>query len=231
MQLEASGDLFELVKEHITLFDMLKQVAPASFQAIRSREVGHKIPCPFAEARHAKGADKNPSAKFFPETQSVYCWTCHGSWDVISLYAEYREMYRTAEDGTPEPDGHGGYKLAYGQAALALSREYQLDYQVPDWYSRLRRTIGVLKESQREAPTTNQTRKLSEAYAQKLRAATPSTLCAAAVEDYALGIIPDGSWIGIERDMHVWFEWFQELLATTGSAAILPPHETSPQPT
>ena len=93
-----SDGLFELVKEHVTLFDMLERFAPESYRAVRTRDVGHKIPCPFAADRHSRGADSHPSAKFFPENQSLYCWSCHGNWDAISLYAEARKIYKVADD-------------------------------------------------------------------------------------------------------------------------------------
>ena len=207
-----SEGLFELVQEHVTIFDMLERFAPVSYRAIRSKNVGHKIPCPFAETRHPNGADPHPSAKFFPETQSCYCWSCHGSWDVISFYAEAKGMFKKDEEGRPLPDPKGGFQLNYGGAAHELAREFQLDYKVPDWYSRLRKTVQVLKASQRQAPTTNQARKLTEVYATKLQSHAAPTLLAAAVEDYALGEVPAGSWVGAERDMHSWFEQAGTLL-------------------
>ena len=217
-----SEGLFELVREHVTIFDMMERFSPESYRAVRSEAVGHKIPCPFAETRHPKGSDPHPSAKFFPETQSVYCWSCQGSWDVISYYAEARDMFKRDDQGRKIVDTRGGYKLDYGKAAYELGREYQLDYKVPDWYGRLRKTISVLKESQRQAPTPPQTHKLNDMYATKLQARSAPTLVCQAVEDYALGSMPRGSWVGIERDMHSWFSWAENVLEVTGASRYTP---------
>ena len=207
-----SDGLFELIQEHVSIFDMMEKYAPASYKAVRSHDVGHKIPCPFAANRHARGADNSPSAKFFPDNDSVYCWTCHGSWDVIAFYAEAKGLYKLDDDGRPLPNPKGGYQLNYGRAAHELAREYQLDFAVPDWYSRLRKTVASLKSQQRPVPVLAQTRRLSDVYAGKVQALTPQTVLGAAIQDYALGCLPDGSWEGIERDMHEWFEWTSGLL-------------------
>jgi hypothetical protein len=217
-----SDHLFDLIKEHVSIFDMMKEYAPDSYAAVRSEQVGHKIPCPFAADRHARGADSSPSAKFFPENQSLYCWTCHGSWDVIAFYAEANQLYKEDEQGRPMHDAKGGYQLNYGRAAGELGRKYQIDYVVPDWYSKLRRTIGALKHAERPVPALAQTRSLSDVYAAKAQGITPDTVLGLAVQDYAMGCKPDGSWSGVERDMHEWYEWFSGVLAEVSPPSYTP---------
>lgn len=206
--------LFDLIKEHVSIFDMMERYAPESYKAVRSEDSGHKIPCPFAEQRHPKGADPHPSAKFFPETQSIYCWSCLGSWDVIAFYAEARGLYRTDDNDNPLASDRGGYQLDYGRAAYELGREFQLEYKAPDWYTRLKRITATLKQPRRQAPDANQVRGLISVYEAKMR--RPETVLEAAAHDYAMGYMPAGSWVGIERDMHVWFERSQELVTVAG---------------
>jgi DNA primase len=38
--------------------------------------------CPF------HGTDRKPSARYYRATQSIFCWKCHKSWDVISFIME-----------------------------------------------------------------------------------------------------------------------------------------------
>lgn len=203
--------LFDQIHEHVGIVDMMKRYAPDSYSAIRSPDVGHKIPCPFADHRHPKGADPHPSAKFFPETESVYCWSCLGSWDVIAFYAEANHLYKTDPNGNPLAADKGGYQLDYGRAAKELAKEFQLEYKAPDWYSRLKRTVAALREPSRKAPKINQVRQLVTIYERKL--SVPATPLAAAASDYCLGQMPVGEWSGIERDLHEWYEWTDEVVS------------------
>jgi DNA primase len=45
-----------------------------------------QIHCPF------HGADINRSARVYPETDSVYCFTCDKSWDVINFVKDQEEL-------------------------------------------------------------------------------------------------------------------------------------------
>lgn len=202
--------LFDLIKEHVSIFDMLQKYSPESYAVVRSQRVGHKIPCPFAQDRHAKGTDSSPSAKFFPETGSVYCWTCSGSWDVIAFYAEANQMFKKDSSGKTIPDKTGNFQLDYGAAAARLASEYDLDYKAPDWYSRLKKTITVLKQPSRQAPEANKVRDLISIYESKLK--RPDNFLQVAAHCHLLPEIPSGSWVGIERDMHQWYEMSSELM-------------------
>lgn len=38
------------------------------------------------------GKDNKPSARFYKETQSCYCWVCHKRWDVISFIGDKESL-------------------------------------------------------------------------------------------------------------------------------------------
>lgn len=204
--------LFDAIKENVSIMDMLQKYAPDSFSHVRSTRVGHKIPCPFAATRHAGGADSSPSAKFFPESDSIFCWACTCSWDVIAFYAEAHELYKLDDAGKPIPHDDGHYRLDYGKAASRLAREYSLDFKTPDWYARLKKTISVLKQPEQKPPAPNKVRDLAVIYETKF--ARPDTSIAVAAYAYVLGQAPTGSWVGVERDLHEWYQAAQGLLDT-----------------
>jgi len=65
------------------------------FQALRdigvnvdSQEISFQINCPF------HGSDKNPSARVYPETNSMYCFTCKCTYDPVGVYAAHFEITR-----------------------------------------------------------------------------------------------------------------------------------------
>ncbi len=67
-----------------------------------------QLRCPF------HGKDRKPSARYYRETQTMFCWVCHKSWDVIRFVMEKEQMY-------------------YKTALLHIVNKYQLDISViPD---------------------------------------------------------------------------------------------------
>lgn len=220
-----SDDLLDLIREHVTIFEMLEEFRPESYAAIRSRTVGHKIPCPFAAQRHGKASDNRPSAKFFPENNSVYCWSCHGSWDVIALYAEANEQYKLDDQGRPLPDGRGGNQLDYGRAAADLAKRKGLEFKAPDWYRRLKASVRVLSQPPQAMPHT-QWEKLCRNYRDRLCtwafwSDDPlDRVVVAEVYAHVLDSIPLGGQPGAERDLHTWFEWAQSMLTAQATRAV-----------
>ena len=54
---------------------------------LERRDKPHQIRCPFPFG-HARG-DMNPSARVFPETNKIYCFTEAKGWDVIDAVGQY----------------------------------------------------------------------------------------------------------------------------------------------
>jgi len=46
-----------------------------------------QLRCPF------HGKDNKPSARFYKNTQSMFCWVCYKSWDVIQFVMEKEQIY------------------------------------------------------------------------------------------------------------------------------------------
>lgn len=64
--------------------------------------------CPF------HGKDNKPSARYYRETQSMFCWVCHKSWNVIGFIMDIEQLY-------------------YKGALLYIVNRYQLDISlIPD---------------------------------------------------------------------------------------------------
>lgn len=71
-------DNIAAVKTAVKMVDLLKFhgiVVPADTQT--------QLSCPF------HGADAHPSARVYSDTNSLFCWTCHKVWDVISAEMEF----------------------------------------------------------------------------------------------------------------------------------------------
>ena len=67
-----------------------------------------QLRCPF------HGQDNKPSARYYRETQSMFCWVCHKRWDVIGFIMEMEQVY-------------------YKSALLYIVNKYQLDVSsIPD---------------------------------------------------------------------------------------------------
>jgi len=46
-----------------------------------------QLRCPF------HGKDNKPSARYYRATQSMFCWVCYKSWDVIQFIMEKEQLY------------------------------------------------------------------------------------------------------------------------------------------
>lgn len=46
-----------------------------------------QLRCPF------HGKDNKPSARYYRATQSMFCWVCYRSWDVIQFIMEIEQLY------------------------------------------------------------------------------------------------------------------------------------------
>ena len=73
-------ELRELVCSKASLADLLEE----NGHSLRTPTSEEQISCPF------HGTDASPSARHYPETNSMHCFTCKKSWDPISFVMEYR---------------------------------------------------------------------------------------------------------------------------------------------
>lgn len=73
--------LKDLILEQIDLGEVMQQ---HNVDFVFNPEKAHEVQfrCPF------HGKDNKPSARYYRETQSAYCWVCHKSFDVIGFIME-----------------------------------------------------------------------------------------------------------------------------------------------
>lgn len=122
-------DLIERIKNEVSIYDLCDE----SGIKYLSRDKQHQISCPF------HGKDRNASARIYPESNSIHCFYCGESWDVISFWARANEWY--VEEGTSsKPD--------IGKAINDLARKYKLFDKKPDWKSSLDKTLKSLSVQQ-----------------------------------------------------------------------------------
>lgn len=75
----------ELIKQHVTLGELLRAKG-----RITNTMDEEQLSCLF------HGADRKKSARYYRQTDSMYCWTCKKSWDVFS-YTEQMESLNFAQ--------------------------------------------------------------------------------------------------------------------------------------
>lgn len=69
----------------ITIFDALRE---AGVSVPYESELSFQIRCPF----HKGGQELGPSARVYPDTQSMYCFTEHKSWNPVAVLAAHYEI-------------------------------------------------------------------------------------------------------------------------------------------
>lgn len=72
----------ELIDSSVGLNILLEKTGQASVQTQKPEQIS----CPF------HGVDASKSARYYPETNSMYCWTCKKSWTPIFYWMEYQEI-------------------------------------------------------------------------------------------------------------------------------------------
>jgi hypothetical protein len=77
--------LKELVLEKVSLADVLKSY---DVDFMYSPDLADEVQfrCPI------HGRDNKPSARYYRETQTCYCWVCQKKWDVISFVRDKEEL-------------------------------------------------------------------------------------------------------------------------------------------
>lgn len=71
--------LKEHVKKHITLGTLLKNLGTITYDIDEEQ-----VSCPF------HGVDNKKSARYYKETDTVYCWVCKKVWNVFSYTSQKR---------------------------------------------------------------------------------------------------------------------------------------------
>jgi len=108
--------LFEQVKDAVSIYDLLDRTNPPV--RYETQEKPCKINCPF------HGADVHKSCQVFPESNSIWCYTCSRGWDVLDYWAEANGWWR-------EKDKKEVRDVA--KAARDLADEYGVENDRTDW--------------------------------------------------------------------------------------------------
>ena len=97
-------------------------------QALRATDIdapdkttSFQIRCPF----HKGGAELAPSARVYPDTNSIHCFTCHRSWSPVTLLAEHLDVsYREALTIVRAKYGDPGVTLLLHQRVQEIITEH-----------------------------------------------------------------------------------------------------------
>lgn len=122
-------DLIERIKDDVSIHDLCDEMGIKYL----SRDKEQQISCPF------HGADRNASARIYPDSNSIHCFYCGETWDVISFWARANEWW-VEEGAEARPD--------MGRAITDLAQKYKLFTKRPDWESALNKTLSILNTQQ-----------------------------------------------------------------------------------
>ena len=111
----------EAIKEQVRMAEVLRDY---HVQFLNSGEP-EQIHCPF------HGADINRSARFYPENDSVYCWVCDHTWDVIDFVKDKEE-------------------LAFVETVRLMKAKYTVVIETPDYVSRMQAVCRPLQNAPAE---------------------------------------------------------------------------------
>lgn len=83
----------ERIKQEVSIYEFFKWIGAT----VEHQERPHQIRCPFIGA-HPRG-DINPSARLFPEDNSIHCFVEARSWDIIDAVRTFYGMGLTMAVG------------------------------------------------------------------------------------------------------------------------------------
>ena len=75
-------EFMEAVSKSVSMSDLLSEYGTQ----LQTPMVEEQISCPF------HGKDRHPSARHYPETNSIYCFTCKKSWDPFHFLMEKKGL-------------------------------------------------------------------------------------------------------------------------------------------
>jgi DNA primase len=101
-----SMDLVEAIKSSVSIYNVL-DIYKISYMG----DVKEQINCPF------HGADVKKSARIYPDTNTVFCWTCDKVWDVIEFVKEMEDM-------------------SFGSACNLLIKRFSINIHMEDYEER-----------------------------------------------------------------------------------------------
>lgn len=101
-------DEIESILEQLTIYPVLQAYGVEFYGG----GLPEQIHCPF------HGTDVNKSARVYPETNSVYCFTCDKSWDVIHFIQDKEE-------------------LTFPETLRLIRATWDIEVVVPDYEARL----------------------------------------------------------------------------------------------
>lgn len=133
-------NFFETIKDQVSIYTLLQSIG---IQVPRT-ERGWKIYCPFHDD------NKTKSAYVYPDSNSLYCFSCVKGWDVIAFWAEHNEW-------------KVGDKLDYVRAAKDLAAKYGIKIVQEEWETRYTK-LGEVKPSAGFADATQRDRILYKQY-------------------------------------------------------------------
>ena len=108
-------NLIERINEEVSIYDLFDQADPPVKYLTKAKPC--QISCPF------HGNDTHPSARVYPDTNSLRCFFCSKSWRPVTFWAERNMWFR---DDDPE-------KLDIGRAIDSLATMYDINVQTFDW--------------------------------------------------------------------------------------------------
>jgi hypothetical protein len=117
--------LLELVKERVVIHDLMDMAQPPV--KYDSRIIESQINCPF------HGRDVHKSCRVYPKSNSMYCWFCDKSWDVVDFWAEVNGWW-TSKD-----------KRNIKRAVDDLCYRYNLRSVKPDWRKKLETSLSNIE--------------------------------------------------------------------------------------
>jgi hypothetical protein len=119
-----SRESIDKIKEAVSIYTLFDNGSPRIYYDTKEKPC--QINCPF------HGADLGPSARVFPETNSMYCWACDRSWDVLDFWAEINGWIK--DDGS----------LDIGRAIKDLADRFDIANYKQDWHIELNKSLDSI---------------------------------------------------------------------------------------
>jgi len=106
-------NLIDRINEEVSIYDLFDIADPPVKYLTRAKPC--QISCPF------HGQDTHPSARVYPDTNSLRCFYCSKSWNPVTFWAEDNNWYRDND------------KLDLGRAIDDLASRYDITVNTFDW--------------------------------------------------------------------------------------------------